>query len=251
MYTDTEGIVLKNIKISGGRKILVLFSLKYGKISAGTNINEKGRSKSTLALRPFTYSKFEIYKSRENYNVNSAEVIKSFYKIGEDVDKYMYASYILEFTEKIIVENERSPHIFDLLLSYLETLEKRNKKYATLALAYQLKALFYVGCAPQTKKCVSCGEKDKLSYFSIKDGGLVCEDCFCKVKTNNIKESLIFDTNFGIIEVMNYILSNPLKNLENLALNDITQERLKQIIKSYIAYHLDIKELKSESFLIE
>lgn len=248
MYTDTEGIVLKNVKLPGGRKILVLFSLKYGKISAGTSINQKGRSKSTLALRTFTYSKFEIFKNRESYNVNSADVIKSFYKIGEDVDKYMYASYILEFTDKIIFENERAPHLFHLLIDYLGALEKRNKKYATLALAFQIKALLHIGCAPQISKCVSCGHNKELNWFVISEGGVVCENCLNKLKSN-VNELLIYDVNFGIIEVINYILSNPLKNLENLALNEKTQEKLIQIIRSYIAYHLGIKELKSEGFL--
>jgi DNA repair protein RecO (recombination protein O) len=250
MYTDTEGIVLKHVKLAGGRKILVLFSLKYGKISAGTSINEKGRSKATLALRPFTYSKFEIFKNRDSYNVNSAEVIKSFYKIGEDVDKYMYASYILEFTDKIISENERAPQLFGLLIDYLSTLEKRTKKYLTLALAYQIKALSYIGCMPELKHCVSCGNEVQLVAFSIEEGGIVCENCLKKLKSN-MKESLIYNVDFGIIKVMNYILCNPLKSFENLALNDETQKMLKVIIRNYIGYHLDIRELKSESFLID
>lgn len=250
MYTDTEGIVLKNVKLPGGRKIVVLFSLKFGKISAGTNINERGRSKSTLALRPFTYSKFELYKNRESYNINSAEVIRSFYKIGEDVDKYMYASYILEFTDKIIVENERAPQMFDLLIDYLGALEKRNKKYATPTLAYQIKALYHMGCMPEIKKCVCCGSKDNIGWFSVSEGGVLCENCKNKLQSI-VNESLIYHVDFGIIEVINYILENPIKNLENLALNDKTKKTLNEIIRSYIGYHLDIRELKSESFLIE
>ncbi|QIB69255.1 DNA repair protein RecO [Aminipila butyrica] len=250
MYTDTEGIVLKSIKMTSGRKMLVLFSLKYGKISAATNINEKGRSKSTLALRPFTYSRFELYKNRESYNINSAEVIKSFYKIGEDVDKYMYASYILEYTDKILSENERAPQMFDLLQDYLAALEKRSKSYATLALAYQIKSLALLGCAPQLKQCVSCGERGNLRWLAIGEGGLICESCLNKLK-GNTNESLIYDANFGIIEAANYMLSNPLKSLENLALNQQTQDSLKELIRRYISYHLDIRDLKSESFLME
>lgn len=250
MYTDTEGIVLKNIKLAGGRKILVLFSLKYGKISAGTNINEKGRSKATLALRPFTYSKFEIYKSRENYNVNSADVLKSFYKIGEDVDKYMHASYILEFTDKVTAENERAPQLFNLLLDYLSVLETRNKKYTTLDLAFQIKALNYIGCMPELKHCVSCGKDEQWTAFCIDEGGVICQDCLKKLQSNG-KESLIYHVDFGIIKVINYIVNNSLKSFESLALNDDTQEQLKLIIRNYIGYHLDIKDLKSESFLLD
>ena len=88
MLTDTEGIVLRQIKTSYNRRMILLFSRRYGKISAGTSIGEKGRSKSALALRPFTYGRYELFKGRDSYNINSADVIKSFYGIGEDIDKY-------------------------------------------------------------------------------------------------------------------------------------------------------------------
>ena len=93
MLTDTEGIVLRQIKTSYNRRMILLFSKKYGKISAGTSIQEKGRGKSSLALRPFTYGRYELFKNRDSYNINSADVLKSYYAIGEDVDKYMNAMF--------------------------------------------------------------------------------------------------------------------------------------------------------------
>ncbi|MGN0711000.1 MAG: DNA repair protein RecO [Anaerovoracaceae bacterium] len=250
MYTDTEGVVLKNIKMPDGRKMLVVFTLKYGKISAGTSINEKGRKKTNLALQPFAYSRFEIYKNRDSYNISSAEVKKSFYRIGEDVDKYMYASYILEFTDKILPENERAPQLFNLLLEFFEALEERKGKYATLALGYQLKALRCIGLEPEIKKCVVCGSKEHLEKFAVSEGGVICGNCLNKLR-GNVNETLIYGLDFGIIDVISYILSNPLKRLENLALNEHTQQALKKIMQSWLRYHLDIGGLKSESFLIE
>ena len=82
MLTDTEGIVLRQVKTSYGRRMVLLFSKKYGKISAGTSIAEKGRNRSSLALRPFTYGRYEMFKNRESYNINSADVIRSYYGIG-------------------------------------------------------------------------------------------------------------------------------------------------------------------------
>ena len=49
MLTDTEGIVLRQVKTSYGRRMVLLFSKKYGKISAGTSIAEKGRNRSTTS----------------------------------------------------------------------------------------------------------------------------------------------------------------------------------------------------------
>jgi DNA repair protein RecO (recombination protein O) len=228
--------------------MVLLFSKKFGKISAGTNISEKGKSKSSLAMRPFTYGRYELFKTRDTYNINSSEVIRSYYKIGEDVEKYMYCSYILEFTEKLLQEESPAPEIFHMILDFFDIMEKRTKKYSSLTLAYQIKVLQEVGSMPQVRRCVACGDKDEPVLFSVKDGGILCKRC-CLNFHDNKNDTLIYTVNFGIVNILRYILDNPLKSFENLALDDEVQKRLGIIIKSYIAYHLDIGELKSESFL--
>ena len=92
MIISTDGIVLRQRKIANNRRMIVLFTKQYGKISAGTSVNEKSRSKAALALRPFTYAEYDIFKGREAYSINSAQVNKSFYSIGEDIDRFMNAS---------------------------------------------------------------------------------------------------------------------------------------------------------------
>lgn len=248
MYIDTEGIILKQIKTVNGRRMVLLFSKKYGKISAGTSINEKGRSKSALAMRPFTYGRYELYKNRDSYNINGADVIKSYYKIGEDVEKYMYCSYILEFTEKLLPEDATAPKIFDMMIDIFDIMEKRKGKYDTLILAYQVKSLQLSGSMPDIVQCVSCGSREEISGFDVKNGGILCEKCFNdSEKTAN--HSLIFPINFGIVGILKYILENPIKSFENLAMGEESLKSLKEIMKSYIAYHLDISNLKSEVFL--
>lgn len=250
MYTDTEGIVFRQVKTVNGRRMVLLFSRKYGKISAGTSVNEKGRSKSSLALRPFTYGKYELFKNRDNYHINSTEVIRSWYRIGEDVEKYMFCSYVLEFTEKLLQEEAPAPGIFSMILDFFDIMEKRSKKYFSLILAYQIKVLQEAGSMPRVDRCVLCGEKEEPELFSINDGGVICKKCCLNFPGNN-NESLIYKINFGIVNILRYILENPLKSFENLALDDEIQRQLSRIIKNYAAYHLDIGELKSESFLIE
>ena len=62
MLTDTEAIVLRQVKTSYGRKMILLFSKRYGKISAGTSIGEKGRSKAMFTLSG--YEKEAVYFGR-------------------------------------------------------------------------------------------------------------------------------------------------------------------------------------------
>ncbi len=248
MYTDTEGIVFRQVKTVNGRRMVLLFSKKYGKISAGTNISEKGKSKSSLALRPFTYGRYELFKNRDSYNINSTEVIRSYYRIGEDVEKYMHCSYVLEFTEKLLQEEAPAPGIFNMILDFFDIMEKRTKKYSSLILAYQIKVLQETGSMPRVGQCVLCGEKEDPALFSVKDGGIICKHC-CLNFQDSKNDTLIYPINFGIVNILRYILDNSLKSFENLALDDEILKQLNRIMKSYIAYHLDIGELRSEGFL--
>jgi len=248
MFIDTEGIILRQTKATGGRRMVLLFSKKYGKISAGSNISEKGRSKSALAMRPFTHGRYELYKKGDFYNINGAETIRSFYRIGEDIDKYMNSSYCLELVDKFISEGEPVPGIFNLTLDLLVEMEKRKQKYGTLVCAFELKALKQLGYLPELKKCVRCGSKNEVIAFSIKEGGILCTDCG-KYTEKSAKDTLIYDISFGIVNILSYFLDNPLESLEKLALEEDILDKIQTIVREYIKYHLDIGQMKSESLI--
>ncbi len=247
MYIDSEGIILRQTKTTNGRRMVLLFSKKYGKISAGSSISEKGSSKAALAMRPFTFGRYELFKNRDNYHINSAEVLKSFYKIGEDVDKYMCASYVLEFTEKLLVEEQPAAQLFHLLIDFFGLLEMRRKKYETLVSAYQLKAMAIAGTAPQLSSCVLCGRREPIAGFSVKEGGIFCDSCQNKIPADR-NVSLIFHADIGTINILKYFLDHPLSSLEKIGLDDEIQKQIRMMLRSYSEYHLGIGSLKSESF---
>ena len=243
MLVNSEAIVFRQIKTSGGKRMILLFTKKYGKLSAGTTITERGRTKAALALNPFVYGNYELYKNRDYYNMNSGEVKKSFYGMGEDLDKYMYASYILELTDKLLPEEVPQPGVFNLLLDFLEAMEKRKGSFETLVLAYEVKILQLLGTFPVTESCVCCGKKEELKFFSVKDGGMVCKDCMAEKK----QDTLIFRPEFDIVDILKYFSKQPLHKFEKIALKGDVASRLQNILRSYMSYHLDVGTLKSES----
>ncbi len=246
MVTDTLAVVMRQIKTVNGRRMVVFFSRKYGKISAGTSISESGKNKSALALRPFTYGRYELSKSGENFYINGAEAIRSFYRIGEDVDKYLQASYALEFTDKLLQEGAPAPLLFDLLTEFLSMMEERKKAYGTLTLGYLCQVIAQSGSVPDLNGCAGCGASD-AQYFSVEEGGLLCGDCGEKIDRDR---ALIFPVSADIIDVFKYLLENPLKNLHGLVLREDLEKKIRMIIRSYSAYHLGIEELKSESMIL-
>ncbi len=248
MKFETEGIVLKQTKTASGSRMIVLLTAKYGKISAGSRINEGGKNKSALAMRPFTYGRYQIFKNRNTYNIDSAETIRSFYRLGEDVDKYMAASYVLEFTEKIIPYEQPQPAVTKLVFELFSELETRGSRFETLILAYQIKVLKILGIMPELECCIQCGEKPEAVVFSIPDGGLLCKKCYQNT-ANNYDDGLIYTIKFDIVGILKYFIKKPLSEFKNLALQKPILDQIEEIIKKYISYHLDVGRLKSESFI--
>lgn len=248
MIVTTEGIIFKQIKTVNGRRMIQIFSKTYGKISAGTGISEKARGKSSLAIRPFTYGKYELYKNNDRFNINGGETIKSFYSLGEDIDKYMYGSFVLELTEKLLPENVPSQKVFVLLCDFLEELEKRKKKYDTLLIAYEIKVLKELGYMPNLGKCKKCNSREGLEFFDVKEGGVYCEKCG-KDEINLRADSLIYRINTSIIDIIKYFSNNPFSSFRKLALKDDVAVKINRLLRDFIEYHLDIGELKSGYFL--
>jgi len=260
MLADSTGIILRRINATSGRKMLSIFTQKYGKISAGTSISEKSsKGKATLSLNRFTYGRYEIFRSRDFYNVNSGEVVKSFFRIGEDPDKYFAASFALELTDKALPEELPQPKLLNELVDFLGTLEDRSKGFITLVIAYEIKLLDAVGMLPNLDECVVCGSKPddakRLRYFSVEDGGMICDECMREIEHEIIQNSksktkprLIYSPKFDIVSIIKYFSKRPISAFGNIMLDAETEEELYKILREYISYHMDVGTLKSELY---
>lgn len=248
MIINSEGIVLRQRKIANNRRMIVLFTKRYGKLSAGTSINEKSKSRSALALRPFTYAEYDIFKGRDSYSINSAQVLKSFYSIGEDVDRFLTASVCIEYLDKVLGEGEAMPHLFDLTLEFLQSVSQAGKSAETLLLAYIFKTLKMLGVAPELSCCVNCGkgledfDKNTFKSFSVTSGGIICDECAKEEKTH--ANALIYKPSFDIIAVYIYFDSKPLKTFEKIDLKPEVSKQVRSILAEYVERYLGTDVLR-------
>ncbi|MBO5517570.1 MAG: DNA repair protein RecO [Firmicutes bacterium] len=246
MVTDTEGLVLRQIKAANGRRMIVILTKRYGKISAGTSISEGGKNKTALALRPFTYGRYELFKARDSFSINGAETLQSFYAIGEDVDKYMTASYALELTDAMAQEDEPQPALLALIRDFLQLLDERKSAFGTLLVGFQMKALQIEGSAPQLDRCMRTGNRDDLQVLSVADGGMLCGSCADEAPADPLRFALTPEQ----LSALRYMAARPITALKGIGLNEETEKKLRRLFKAYFAYHLGIENLKSESLLI-
>ena len=255
MLISSEGIVLKQRKIANNRRMITLFTKNYGKISAGTSINEKSKGKSALALRPFTYAEYDLFKGHESYSVNAAQVKKSYYSIGEDLNRFFIASKLIEYLDKVLEENQARPKLFDMTLEFFESITKASGNYETLLYAFIIKTLRVQGVMPELKNCVNCGKSlEEFGYelpnnhkghsFSVSAGGVICEKCQEIERTSS--NTLIYKPSFDIIDTLSYFMNTPLEKFEKVKLKSEVSEEIRKILAEYIDYYLGIDVLKEE-----
>ena len=245
MIINAEGIVLRQRKIANNRRMIEIFTKQYGKISAGTSINERSRNKSALALRPFTYAEYDIFKGRESYSINSASVLHSYYAIGEDIKKYMTAASFIEYLEKVLEEGESMPKLFELSLQFMESVSRTESNPETLLYAFTVKSLKMFGVMPELNCCVGCGKEASQfadpKIFSVSSGGIICEDCANEEKTEST--SLLYKPSFDIIGVFRYFDLKPLKTFEKVSLKENVNREVKEILGRYTERYLSVNVL--------
>ena len=252
MLVNTEGIVLKQRKIANNRRMITVFTKNYGKISCGTSLSEKSKGKAALAIRPFTYADYDIFKGRESYNINSAQTKKSYYSIGEDLDRFLVASKFIEYLDKILEEEQPRPKLFDMTLEFLESITRATANYETLLYAFVVKTLRVQGIMPELRSCVNCGcELENFGYgigpnkkghaFSITSGGAICEDCAEREKTTG--SALIYRPKFDIIECILYLLNSPLERFEKVGLKGEVSDEIRRILGQYVDHYLGVDVL--------
>jgi DNA repair protein RecO (recombination protein O) len=215
MIVSCEGIVLRQTKALKGRRMISLFTDAYGRVSAGTNISERSRGKSALAIRPFTRGRYTLKRERGYTSISSAEVLRSYYSMGEDYAKYVNASLVLEFAGRMLPEEAPAPELWEVTTKYMDMMERRSRGRRTLTAAWLVKALDFAGVLPGAEDI----EKDKL--FS----------------------SLGFDT----LEALAYLMGHSMEKMAALALDDDMAGAIIRALLRFAELHLDIGNLKSEA----
>ncbi|MDR2157524.1 MAG: DNA repair protein RecO [Clostridiales Family XIII bacterium] len=213
---ECEGIVIRQTKALKGRRLLLLFSDAYGKIGAGTSISERSKSKSALAVRPFTRGRYQLASGRGYVNITSAETIQSYYNFGENYGKFLNASLLLEFTGKFLPEEVPAPDVYALLLTCLDLLGKRKRGFDTISLVYLVKVLQLSGVFPEAE--------------------------------NFRHDELLSGLGFDIVNILVYLMENPPERMERLMLDEDKSARLLRLIIQYAEQHLDVGPLKSVAY---
>jgi len=158
--------------------VLTLFTREYGKISAFAKNAKTSRKRFGGRLEPFILFRVRFRERPGDMKfVEDLETIEVFRRLMEDIELFMWGSFLIESVEILLPKESPSEEMFNLLVNTLREMDS-GKSAMPLVLGFQLGALALSGYGPSLDACAECGgETGKGARFSIKKGGAVCVEC--------------------------------------------------------------------------
>ncbi len=174
-----SGIVLGGVNYGDNDKILNIFTLEKGMVSARIKGVKKAGAKLKFAAEPFCFAEYVFSTSGEKRTVIGASLIDSFYPLREDIKRYYTAAAEVEFVKAFSREGILSPELFVALAEGLKDLAYGGDESLSAGAKFFVKALSLVGYALNLNGCVCCGDEiDGRTYFEYNSGGFFCDDCY-------------------------------------------------------------------------
>ena len=246
MIIEDEIFVLKEVRYNDNDKILHALSKNNGKIQIVSRGCKKNKSPLVNISQIMSYSKCQLYVSRDMYIINSGELIDNFYNIRSNITAYLYGTYILELLGYISQENEVDGKAYDMtirLFQILNLIEDDERIIENIISIYELKLISMLGYRPQIKECLICGNEINSKdyyYFNIKDGGIQCKDCIQGLQNIQNKHSTTNNSNIYDISYKNIILLNKIlmSKLDDMDIINSISDNINFLIKKYMFYHI-------------
>lgn len=185
----TDAINLKSYNLSESDRIVVMYSKEKGLIRGVAKGVKKAKSKLGARMDLLVANTLMLHKGRNLNTICQAEVVNSFYKTRQDMDKICYSMYVSEVVHNFGIEDDPcSEAVYNLLYKTLDTISTAKSKVEILiaVIKFQLKMMIESGFSIELDKCLCCHNdlKEETLYFVPNLGGIICSHCAGNIHYN-------------------------------------------------------------------
>lgn len=179
MEVKINALMLRGTDYKDNDKMLALYSLEKGLVSACIKGVKKAGAKLKFASQPFCFAEYLLNVNGERATVTGASELESFYNLRLDINAYYLATVIAEYLLKCGGE-EPNEALFMLAVNSIKQLNFSTENKLLTVVLFLLKALEIEGYAIKGDACANCSNPAHLgefAYFDFDKGCLLCEDC--------------------------------------------------------------------------
>ncbi len=242
MEEKLKAVVLRAIDYKENDKLITLFSLEEGVVTAVARGVKKANAKLKFAAAPFCFCEYVLAKKGDKRTVVSAEIIESFYSLREDIFKLYAGSAALEFVYLFVKEGMENGRLFVLLMDFLKNLCFSEADAYVLLVKFLLEALALAGYEITVDKCAKCRKTIKnRAFFDFGIGGGICEDC---------RDGMSVEINPSTLKLLNDVNNRPFEELVGLIYPQIIRKKAVRLLGYYIEVQAGVTVRSIARFLL-
>lgn len=227
MQKTTTAIVLRSTNFGEKDKILYLFSLEDGVISAKLKGVRGVGAKMKIFALPFCLAEWELVKgakSNDFYTVKGANLIDAFYDISSDIDRYCVACIMVDILKNCTYySDEVNSVIYVALLKSLKLINYTKVNAKLVLCKYLLEVLKANGYGIQVDKCAKCGIRlSNKAYLNFDDGSVKCSTC---------RDGNSVELEMGVLACIKNVTEMDFDNLEHTKIDTTILDKTLLILK--------------------
>ena len=183
MEITTKTITLKGVDYREDDKMLLLYSLDYGKISVVAKGILKPNAKLKFFQQPFCFADTSIIQTGNKFTLKTAEQIESFFELGQNIEAYYCAIVVAEVLAICEPDEQPNAQVFLLALKTLKLLLEQKNDSVMLLCKFLMNYIKLSGYGLNFEICNVCKSRldERQTYFDRQRSEVVCVAC----KTND------------------------------------------------------------------
>lgn len=237
-HLKITGIVIAENNMGDFDKMLTILTPNLGKIGCSARGARRPKSLLLSGTQFLCFGEYMVFKSGDNYSINSVDTIELFYNIRTDLDKLTYASYITKIITDVTTENQNSFNTLKLFLNTLYAISETDKNLDFITAVFKLRLLKILGFMPNIRECTECKTKENITHFSIMDNGFKCKAC-------SRQDTGAIEISEPTVNAMKYVFSADPKKIFSFQVSENSLRELELVSSIYLNEKLE-KEYKLE-----
>ncbi len=230
---NTQAIIFKKRDLNESDRMFSVFTNNFGQLDIFAKAIRKSSSKLRGGMDIFLLSEIEFIEGKNRKTLTDATSLERFNNIAISPEKFNVANRVSDIIHRFVKGAERDSSLFDLLNDSFYKLndDALKKKKAFLVFYYFLwNALSLLGYHCEVKKCANCVNKlmPHDIYFSAKEGGVICGNCFKKAPqhADKINSSTVKILRIIFSKNWNLLLKLKMEKIDKILLGKISQRTI-------------------------
>lgn len=231
----TQGIVLWEMPIGEGDKLLTVLTPDLGKLTVRAKGVRRKNSRLAAAAQLLVYSDMKLFSYKDHYTLDEASSRAQFWNIKADFSLLALGSYFAELTRLFSDTDTVNAQLLSLLLNALYGLDTLKKPPALVKAAFELRLLALSGFTPDLGGCAVCGAAaPSRPMLHVTAGLLHCAACALNAP-HGYSVPLCRDS----LAAMRYILSASSKRFLSFSLEGDARRRLCNATEAFVLAQTD------------